>query len=655
MTKTRLSSRETLSGCYGIATEPMSSIKMMTLAAQRFGKQFGGQHLETSRFGHTHILPVGSVLVGVVALLVCQPLLARHPVSVTVSYVYVTQEAVSVKMQIFLEDLYLFHNLQPTDSEFLDRAVIEQGIELHKQFIMDRFSIQTLAGDTLSGRVIRVEDEQLPLDGVPLSDLMAHKITYELEYELFSPPEFLTFSQRFTDEEGMLPSEMKLLVKQENGVETNEFVLRPDDLETVRFDWNLTPLSPEASAAERERWAVQQKEETLGITSYSSVYSFLYIEEYEVRHEILIPLLTLEQSVLIARDGDEMLSIAEQNRARQQIEAYFQTGNPVEINGTEVTGNVQRCDFYGLDFRDFAVMAERKDVPIVTARVGIILTYPCTRPPERVQLTWNRFNPFVWTVSTVVFAFDDIIKTSLSRLGDKSTFQWQGPARTPAPPPEPVRVTRATSSTWSLPVLSIMAVCAGVVGFLLLLRRQVGKRLCLAQLTFFLLVALLAWPYAQCTVAGPTSAPVELSPQEADAVFKTLHQNLYRAFDYRDESQIYDVLALSTAGDFLQQVYLQVRRGLEMAEQGGAVARVKEVSIIEGQLAGGTPSAGPEFQYRCRWNVAGTVEHWGHIHERINQYEANFRVADIDGVWKVTQLDLLNEERLQFETRLRGL
>ena len=61
------------------------------------------------------------------------------------------------------------------------------------------------------------------------------------------------------------------------------------------------------------------------------------------------------------------------------------------------------------------------------------------------------------------------------------------------------------------------------------------------------------------------------------------------------------------------------------------------------------------FGYQCRWNVAGTVEHWGHIHQRTNQYEASFRVEMVDNAWKVTNMELLNEQRLQFETKLRGL
>ncbi len=48
----------------------------------------------------------------------------------------------------------------------------------------------------------------------------------------------------------------------------------------------------------------------------------------------------------------------------------------------------------------------------------------------------------------------------------------------------------------------------------------------------------------------------------------------------------------------------------------------------------------------CKWNVSGSVGHRGHVHTRTNQYEAELRVQPVDGVWKVTNLQVLQEERL---------
>jgi hypothetical protein len=584
-----------------------------------------------------------------------------HPVSVTRSYVYVTREEATAKVQVFLEDLFLFHNLKPNDRDFLEPDVIRRGIELHKQFIVERFVIRDVAGEVVSGRIVGVQEFEMPTEGVSLAELMAHSLTFELQYEFPAAPEFLTFRQRFTDDEGVLPSEMKLVLKQENAQDTHTAELRPDDVEIVRLSWDLPPLSLEASEEEREQWVSKQKEETLGITSYSSVYSFLYIDDYEVRHEILIPLLTLEESVLIARDEDEFLDIAEQDAARQQIEAYFRSGNPVEVDGVPLRPVVERCDFYGLDFTDFARQAPRKRVPMISARVGIILSYKCTGPPRTVKLTWDRFNEFVWTVNTIVFAYDEMSKTALTRLGKRNVFQWENPGRPVPAPPEPIAAAIPPRPTLSLPVLSLLCLIVTPVVVLTMKARGAVLRQRLFASAALVAAAAVVWPFWRWDAPHPFTPRFKVSDEQAATVFAGLHRNIYRAFEFRGESAIYDALAASIDGDLLGDVYLEIQGGLKMQEQGGAVSRIRQVSILSQQDESlpdtdlGEQRDRRGFARRCRWNVSGTVEHWGHIHQRTNQYEALFVVEPVMDEWKITDLLLLDQERVQFETRLRGL
>src|SRR5690606_18627483 len=113
--------------------------------------------------------------------------------------------------------------------------------------------------------------------------------------------------------------------------------------------------------------------------------------------------------------------------------------------------------------------------------------------------------------------------------------------------------------------------------------------------------------------------------------------NLYRAFDFHQESDIYDALARSVDGPLLEELYLQVRKGLTMQEQGGAISRISDVKILLNDIRP-TPARGnepPSFDLQCRWTVEGTVEHWGHIHARTNQYDALFYIAQRDGAWKI--------------------
>jgi hypothetical protein len=40
------------------------------------------------------------------------------------------------------------------------------------------------------------------------------------------------------------------------------------------------------------------------------------------------------------------------------------------------------------------------------------------------------------------------------------------------------------------------------------------------------------------------------------------------------------------------------------------------------------------------------VGHWGHIHIRKNQYHANIIVEPVNGMWKITALQLREEKRV---------
>jgi hypothetical protein len=212
-----------------------------------------------------------------------------------------------------------------------------------------------------------------------------------------------------------------------------------------------------------------------------------------------------------------------------------------------------------------------------------------------------------------------------------------------------------------VPVLSLALLTALPILLLAMALARATWRYRLLVLGVLVLLAAIAWPFVQWNAPDPFAPPYQLSDEEAQAIFVSLHQNVYRAFEFQEEGDIYDALAASTDGELLKQVYLQIQQGLKMQEQGGAVSRIREVAILQSRddplpnLDVGQKRPERGFARYCLWNVAGTVEHWGHIHERTNQYEAIFVIEPVGDHWKITDMVLLDEQRLKFETRLRGL
>src|SRR5690606_12694805 len=100
----------------------------------------------------------------------------------------------------------------------------------------------------------------------------------------------------------------------------------------------------------------------------------------------------------------------------------------------------------------------------------------------------------------------------------------------------------------------------------------------------------------------------------------------YHAFDFRDESAIYDTLEKSIMGPLLERVYLEMRSSLELESSGGPRVRVYEIAMRECRNLNVSDADESTFRAFAEWVTVGEVTHWGHTHERTNKYEAEVAV-----------------------------
>jgi hypothetical protein len=144
-------------------------------------------------------------------------------------------------------------------------------------------------------------------------------------------------------------------------------------------------------------------------------------------------------------------------------------------------------------------------------------------------------------------------------------------------------------------------------------------------------------------IAVPLPMDKPYGTEEQKDLLTGLLNNVYASFDFQGESEIYDALDQSLSGDLLNRVYLETMKSLELASQGGAKVNVKGVTLNMADFK--TSEEG--FVAECSWDVKGSVGHWGHIHERINRYHADIHVEPVDVTWKITRLDVLEEQRVK--------
>lgn len=578
---------------------------------------------------------------------------AVHPISITEVSMYVTRTKAVMRVQMFAEDLILFQGLVPDAQDRILPDDLRLGLEQHKAFLLEKISIRDANGELLKGQITDMKPFEIPEAGIPTTEMMQHTATYEIEVPFETPPEFLTIQQDITDSNSIVPSEMSLSVHQGGTALNFSERLLPGGSTTLRFDWAQT-LSEDASDAEWDTWFEKQREATLGITSYSSVYSFIYIEPVEVRHEMLIPLATLATILPVKHQDPAFVEVSEQDAVRESIRKWLLDVNPVLLNGERVRPEFTRIDFYSLNLSDFAAQAAAQRVSMASGRVGVIMTY---RTPDDVvrdvSMSWATYYSTMTKVPAVVIGYPnrlDRFEFSRFNTAADNTLKWQcRPEDLPAAIAA-VKVEVGEKPQLRIPVAGLLAMLAAAGSALFIGR---GRRLVVAGV---LIVAGIAMRnLAVVSIEHPWKKPPELAAEEAGKVFTSLHQGVYRSLDFGNEERVYDALSAVVDGELLEELYLQLRQSLELKEQGGAIARIGSIVYDKGEPISRQDSglAWPGFRFRSTWTVAGTVEHWGHVHERQNQFDAVFTIEPREGEWKVTRMDMEGQVQKSSRTTLR--
>jgi hypothetical protein len=134
------------------------------------------------------------------------------------------------------------------------------------------------------------------------------------------------------------------------------------------------------------------------------------------------------------------------------------------------------------------------------------------------------------------------------------------------------------------------------------------------------------------------------SDSEAKRVLRGLMLNTYRAFMLDDEEAVYDVLARSVEGEYLGEVYLESREALRFDATDAAVSIIDRLDVTS--IESKRRSKDGAVTIVASWEVYGSVFHWGHIHFRCNAYRAEVTIVPADGYWKLTDMQLLDQERV---------
>jgi len=554
----------------------------------------------------------------------------------TIAEIFVEEDGIRVDLEIGSGDFEAFVDLLPDEAlKRLGREAPPHA-ERIKAFLENDFVIRTEGGEPLPGRLVRillqkrVRRDEITGEPLPVQPADAESVLLvQLAYSWSSRPDSLVISPP-SSEDGQTPAASIGFVLYHNGVPVNDFRYLPVE-STVDLDWD-------------DPWYSRFRHRNLRRQYDAPLSVFLYVESFEVRKEIIVRPKDLQQWIDLGLEGKGTISIPSQETLKQQVTDFLAERARVTVDGKAVEGTLDRIHFVRRSLRTTGVVDPPEDLDVNTATLGVIFVYPIDGLPQTASLTWDLFSPKIQQVPAA--ATDEAGGMPSVLTAEDPELRWQNFLKNPTMPVM-MAVMPPESPSVSVPVIS------GLLFGLILVLLPVGYRRArsgngvpvslLLTGTLALVLGVLTLPYARASLPNPIRRSAALEPQDSKEVLHALLYNVYRAFDHRDESLVYDRLALSISGNLLADVYLQVRRSMELENQGGARVKVDKVEILDIEEQGSTETG---LAYGCRWTAAGSVGHWGHIHRRINQYDAVITIEPIEEVWKITGIELREEQRV---------
>lgn len=408
-----------------------------------------------------------------------------------------------------------------------------------------------------------------------------------------------------------------------NGVAVNDFRYLSSGL-TLNLDWH-------------DPWYSRFDTRNMKRQYSAPMSGFIYVEPFEVRKEIIVRPKDLQRWIDLGLEGKQVIPVERQGEIKEIVANFLAEHHPVTIDGVASKGILESVNFLERTLTSSRVIDPPQPLSVDSAIIGTIFIYPRSgQLPNKVIMDWDLWDERIQKVP--VSAVDQAGPLPSFLEPDWNQLIWENFLKNPDIPT--LAAIQAPATRWQVLLYKsqTLFLLATLISFIVLgLRARQLRSLNTAAIAAAFCAGLTVMSFS----FGISNQP---NQQRAEAIIGKLLHNVYRAFDYREESDVYDMLDRSVTGELLTDIYLETKRSLVLSYQGGARAKVKEVTLESISLK--APENNNSFSVEARWIVGGSVGHWGHIHQRYNRYHALLTISVVEDQWKLNKMSVLQEERL---------
>lgn len=555
-----------------------------------------------------------------------------------IAEITVLDDRVRIALEVYIGDLATFEALLPDDWLKKDVAARPPSAERLKRFSADTFQVVTDGGTKLQAD-LRLAEPRLRKDraspfagminpmtrrrvpGVPKDKRVLYA---ELEYPFEGKPETLTFIPP-RDEKGIAAVTIGFIAYHK-AVPIIDFRYLSGAAK-VNLDW-------------ADPWYTKFDNPNLKRHHKSALMSFLYVAPREVRHEVLARVRDLQEWTDLGLTGGATIEPDQQAALKDRVRAFFAARNPLKVDGALSEPASSRAEFLTISLTGLQVVEEAEPLDLSTAIVGVILSYPVKHLPKHVSVEWELFNDRIERIPATTI--DPVGPLASFIEARDPTLVWQNFLKK-YQEPEVSPVVLDDGRVIGFPVLSMALLIFCLASAALAVRPRFGSRRGWATLSALgAVAAVLSIRVLVVDVRNPFAGPPD-EATSAQIVTRVLN-NVNHAFIEKEPKALRRALGVVVAEDRLGDIETELQRALAIKVVGGGIARVNAIeNLVVKDITALNDASG--FRLLAEWTAKASAGHWGHAHRRTIRFRALMELAEVEGVWKLTGLTVVDAKQ----------
>ena len=517
--------------------------------------------------------------------------LFAHRVSINWVEANVKKNLVTIKAEILPEDFIYFYGMQPDDEGFVSFSSFENLLKQHAKIIVKGLIIINQDGYPLHGTLVKTKVDLKGIKNrgkIDFFELLQRVQTYYIEYKLETKPDYLVFSQMLTEPSGLTPCVVELTVTQDG-------------------------FAPQESSS-------LSNDGTVHITKFDWTRKRAAFESLEDERARFTEKKRKEQLGLIQYNSIYSFFYFEPYRVRMELiipllilETFIPINrkNPLHISIQEQQALIPKVSQFIKDKNNIKLNKNK-----VVGKIGSVDFY---------GLDYRDF-------ATAAKKQKRSLVTA--RVGIIINYESVAPIEN-------------GSIHWGIFSPSIYNV-GSTISYL-------DKE---EKVNFSTYASEFSWVNQEsakgvsAVLSNLNKSTKKINEKELGEISKALLAGIYSSFDYTDDLQIFDALALLISPNSIESLYSSIRDSIIDRELGGVQARVDSIEIKKcKKIEYNKKKRAVEIQ--LEWDVNGQVKHWGHIHSRKNRYNGIITLVQTELGWQIENLNFSSIKPISYEVKLK--